>query len=56
MLQQTFFQKFMLMVFAGFVAAGMLWVFRNIVAQSFWETGAGWKESLYDKGSEKKKR
>ena len=56
MLQQTFFQKLMLMVFAGFFAASMLWVFRHIVAQSFWETGAGWKESLYGQHPEKMKR
>lgn len=55
MLQQTFFQKFMLMITCGFVAACMLWVFRHIVQQAFWESGEGWKESLYGKPAEKKK-
>ena len=47
MLQQTFFQKFMLMIISGFAAACLLWGLRHIVRQSFWETGEGWKESLY---------
>ena len=47
MLQQTFFQKFLLMITAGFVAACLLWGLRHIVRQAFWETGEGWKESLY---------
>ena len=47
MLQQTFFQKFLLMITAGFVAACLLWGLRHVVRQAFWETGEGWKESLY---------
>jgi hypothetical protein len=54
MLQQTFFQKFLLMIMAGFFAACLLYGFRHIIRQSFWETGEGWKESLYsDPKSEK---
>lgn len=49
MLQQTFFQKFLLMIFSGFVAACLLWVMRHFVQQAFWESGEGWKESLYEK-------
>jgi hypothetical protein len=49
MLQQTFFQKFMLMILSGLAAACLLWGIRHIVRQSFWETGDGWKESLYSK-------
>jgi hypothetical protein len=47
MLQQTFFQKLMLMILSGFAAACLLWGLRNIVGRAFWETGEGWKESLY---------
>jgi hypothetical protein len=46
MLQQTFFQKILLMIFSGFAAACLVWVFRHIVHEAFWETGEGWKESL----------
>jgi len=49
MLQQTFFQKFLLMIFFGFMAACLLWVMRHFVQQAFWESGEGWKESLYEK-------
>lgn len=56
MLQQTFFQKFMLMIFFGFMAACGVWAFRHIVQQAFWETGAGWKESLYQKPAGKSAR
>ncbi len=56
MLQQSFMQKFMLMVISGFAAACLVWVFRHIVQQAFWETGEGWKESLYSKPGEKGKR
>jgi len=49
MLQQTFTQKFLLMIVSGFVAACLLWGLRHIVRQAFWETGEGWKESLYEK-------
>jgi hypothetical protein len=47
MLQQTFTQKLFLMIAAGFVAAILLYGLRHVVRQSFWETGEGWKESLY---------
>ena len=47
MLQQTFTQKLLLMIISGLLAACMLWVFRHIVQRAFWESGEGWKESLY---------
>jgi hypothetical protein len=56
MLQQSFFQKLMLMIFFGFMAACGVWVLRHIVQEAFWETGAGWKESLYDKPHAKRPR
>jgi len=55
MLQQTFLQKFVLMLFFGFLAACGVWVFRHVVLQSFWESGEGWKESLYGKQPAAKK-
>lgn len=56
MLQQTFFQKLMLMIIAGFAAACLLWVFRHIVQRAFWESGEGWKESLYGTPAPKRVR
>ena len=53
MLQQTFLQKFILMLLSGFAAACLLYVARHVVYQAFWETGEGWKESL--KATPKKK-
>ena len=49
-MSNTFSQKFLLMVAAGFAAACLLWVFRHIVEQAMWETSdAGWKEGLHNK-------
>lgn len=43
----TFTHKLILMIFAGFVAACLLWGFRHIIQQALWETSdAGWKQSL----------
>ena len=42
----SFSQKFMLMIFAGFVAAGILYIFRHVVNQAMWESGDGWHESM----------
>ena len=49
MLQQTFLQKVVLMIFMGFMAACGIYVFRHVVLQAFYETGEGWKDSLYRK-------
>ena len=43
----SFLQKFMLMVVAGLVAAGMIYLFRHIVQQAIWESGEGWQETLH---------
>jgi hypothetical protein len=51
--QQTFTQKFLLMVIAGFAAACLFWVFRHIVQEAFYESSnAGWKDSLHGSTSE----
>lgn len=47
MLQSTFSQKLMMAIIAGFAAACLLYAFRHIVQQAFWESGEGWKKSLY---------
>ena len=50
MLQQTFVQKVLATLFAGFIAACFLWVFRHIVDQAFYESNEGWKD-MYKKTS-----
>lgn len=45
----TFLQKLMLTIAIGFVAAGMVYLFRHVVEQAFWESGEGWQESLHKK-------
>ena len=50
MLQQTFVQKLLGIIFAGFMAACFLWVFRHIVDQAFYESNEGWKD-MYKKTS-----
>jgi hypothetical protein len=46
----TFTHKILMMVFAGFVAACLLWAFRHIVQEALFETSdAGWKESLHQR-------
>lgn len=44
------------MVLSGLLAACFVWAFRHIILQSFWETGEGWKESLYGTPAVKKAR
>lgn len=43
-MRNSFTQKFLLVVFAGFCAACLIWFFRNIIETSFRESGAGWRE------------
>ena len=50
----SFLQKFMLMIAAGFVAACMIYLFRHIVQQAIWESGEGWQESLHQKPAGRK--
>ncbi len=44
----TFSQKFVGVIFAGFLAASLLWFVRHIVERSIYESGDGWKE-MYKK-------
>ena len=47
-MSNTFLQKFMLMILAGFAAACVLWCFRHIIQEALFETSdAGWKQSLH---------
>ena len=47
-MQNTFTHKLIMTAMAGFAAACLLWAFRHIVQQAFYETGEGWKKSLYE--------
>jgi zinc transporter ZupT len=46
MVGNSFTHKFLMTVFAGFAAACMLYLFRHIVQQAFYESGEGWKSSM----------
>ena len=49
-MSHTFLQKLMLMIIAGFLAAGVLYVYRHVVHQAIWETSdEGYRESLRNK-------
>jgi len=50
MLQQTFMQKVMITFIAGFAAACLLWVFRHVVEQAFYESNEGWKD-MYNRST-----
>ena len=57
LVQSTFTQKFIMMVVAGFAAACLLWAFRHIVQEAFYETSnEGWKDSLNGSTAEKRRR
>ena len=46
-MSSTFTHKLLLMIFAGFFAACLLWAFRHFVQQAMFETSdAGWRQSL----------
>ena len=49
-MQSTFTHKLLMCAIAGFAAACMLYAFRHIVQQAFYESNEGWKNSLYEKG------
>ena len=51
MLGSTFTHKFLMSVFCGFAAACLLYAFRHIVQQAFYESNEGWKKSLYEKST-----
>lgn len=40
----SFLQKLVTIIFAGFAAACLLWFFRHIVQRGLHETGEGWSE------------
>lgn len=44
MIQNTFIQKLIMTIIAGFFAACLLWFLRHIVDQAFYESGEGWKD------------
>jgi len=51
----TFTHKFIMMVLAGFAAACLLWGFRHIVQEAFYESSnEGWKDSLHGGTAEKR--
>jgi|GEM_PF-1703388 len=47
-MQNTFTHKLIMTGMAGFAAACMLYAFRHIVQQAFYESNEGWKKSLYE--------
>ncbi len=47
MFGHTFTHKVLMTFAAGFAAACLLFVFRHIVQQAFYESNEGWKESLH---------
>ncbi len=51
MLQSTFTQKLIMTLITGFAAACLLYMFRHIVQQAFWESNEGWKKSLYERAT-----
>ena len=52
MLGSTFTHKILMTMAAGFAAACLLFVFRHIVQQAFYESNEGWKESLNGKAAQ----
>jgi len=44
----TFTHKLIMTAMAGFAAACLLYAFRHIVQQAFYESNEGWKNSLYE--------
>lgn len=54
-MQNTFTHKILMTAMAGFAAACLLYAFRHIVEQAFFESNEGWKTSLYDHPSSKPK-
>jgi len=46
MIGSTFTHKLLMAIFSGFAAACLLFLFRHIVQQAFYESGEGWKASM----------
>jgi hypothetical protein len=49
MFGNTFTHKFLMTLFSGFAAACLLFLFRHIVQQAFYESNEGWKASLHSR-------
>lgn len=47
-MQSTFTHKLIMTLIAGFAAACLLYLYRHIVQQAFYESNEGWKNSLYE--------
>jgi hypothetical protein len=47
-MNSSFIQRLLGAVFAGFVAACLLWFVRHIIERAIYENGAGWKD-MYSK-------
>ena len=47
-MQHPFQHKLLMTAMAGLAAACLLYAFRHIVQQAFYESNEGWKTSLYD--------
>ncbi len=50
-MQNTFTHKILMTAMAGFAAACLLYAFRHIVQQAFYESNEGWKTSLYERST-----
>jgi hypothetical protein len=48
LMQNTFTHKLLMTAMAGFAGACLLYAFRHIVQQAFYESNEGWKKSLYE--------
>lgn len=46
-MQATFIHKFFMAMISGFFAACLLWGYRHIIQEAFYESNEGWKTSLY---------
>jgi hypothetical protein len=45
-MQHTFFQKALMVVFAGAAAAGLLWLYQHVVERSRYELNEGWRDTF----------
>jgi hypothetical protein len=52
-MENTFLQKLFLAIFAGFIAACLLWGFRHIIQRAFYESNEGWREMFHSTPSKK---
>jgi hypothetical protein len=52
-MENTFLQKLLLTIFAGFIAACLLWGFRHIVQRAYYESNEGWRDMFHSTPSKK---